>query len=539
MTRRSLRVGAGSRARRWAAALVAGLVITAGMMADAAAAQSVIETKGYTPPEAVEQPLEVREGVLQLSLDQAIEIALRRNLNLVIERYVRRQRELGIEQTLGLYDLLTSATLAASDTENPTFSSIEAATSSSQSLNFGVTQRVPTGGDVTIGWNGRRREAVDPTQPGIPVSYGSGFAFSYDQPLLRNFGRLANERPILLAQIDNRVSRETFEQQVTTTIQQVVNAYWNLVEAYEQVGVAQESLALARELHDRNRIQVEVGTLAPLELVQSEAAIAVRDEDIIRAQAAIGDTADLLRQLLNLPQGDLWQVDIRPTTKPETERVAIDVNEAIRIALAERPEVRTQQLFLERNQLDARYFQNQLLPQLNLSLDYNLAGVGLGFSNALEQVYLLDFPGWAAQLTFAYPLQNRGARAQKAIADIDVERALLELDDIENVVTTEVRQAARRVDTAAKQIEAARASSRFQERNLEAERKRYENGMSTSFEITQIQEDLTLARSRVVTATIAYQTALTEYYRATGRLLEQESVQISDPEKPIDRFTLW
>lgn len=533
MTRRSLRVGAGSRARRWAAALATGLVITTGM----AGAQTQIDTQGYRPPETLEQPLEIREGALQLSLDQAIEIALRRNLNLVVERYVRRQQELGIEGALGLYDLLTSASLTASESES---AQAPGTSSNSRSGSFGLTQRVPTGGDVTVGFNGARRVSVNPARPFDPPGYSTGFGFGYDQPLLRNFGRLANERPILLAQIDNRVGREGFEQQVATTIQQVVNAYWNLVEAYEQVGVAQESLALARELHDRNRIQVEVGTMAPLELVQSEAAIAERDEDIISAQAAIGDTADLLRQLLNLPQGELWQVEIRPTTEPETERVAIDVNEAIRIALTERPEVRRQQLFLERNQLDARYFRNQTLPRLDLSVDYNLGGLDtVDFSGSLEEIAGFDFPEWVAQLVFAYPLQNRSARAQKAVADIDVERALLELADIENVVTTEVRQAARRVDTASKQIEAARASRQFQERNLEAERKRYENGMSTSFQITQIQEDLTLARSREVTATIAYRTALTEYYRATGRLLEEESVQLSDPEQPIDRFTLW
>ena len=537
MTRRSLPV-AGTRAQRWAAALAAGLVITAGV----ANAQTQIDTRGYRPPETLEQPLEVREGAIQLSLDQAIEIALRRNLDLVVQRYVRRQQELGIEQTLGLYDLLASATALESEGVSPIPNEeggLDEADTSNRQFNFGLTQRLPIGGDLTIGGASRNNEFINPRNPGQPAGYDTGFAFSYDQPLLRDFGRLANERPILLAQIDNRVGREGFEQQVATTIQQVVNAYWNLVEAYEQVGVAQESLALARELHDRNRIQVEVGTLAPLELVQSEAAIAERDEDIISAQAAIGDAADVLRQLLNLPQGELWQVDIRPTTEPETERVAIDVNEAIRTALAERPEVRTQQLFLERNELDARYFRNQTLPRLDLSVDYNLSGLDQELADATQQVFGFDFPGWVAQLTFAYPLQNRSARAQKAIADIDVERAVLELADIANVVTTEVRQAARRVDTASKQIEAARASRQFQERNLEAERKRYENGMSTSFQITQIQEDLTLARSREVTATIAYRTALTEYYRSIGRLLEEEGVQLSDPEQSIRRFTLW
>ncbi|HVR96096.1 MAG TPA: TolC family protein [Thermoanaerobaculia bacterium] len=538
MTRRSLRVTTGNRARRWAAVLVTGLMITAGL-AGRAHAQIPIDTVGFRPPETIEPPLEVRDNAIQLSLDDAIELALRRNLNLVVERYIRRQSELGIEQTLGLYDLLSTASVSATRAQTLGGAGQTLETDTRRG-NANLTQRLPIGGDLTFGMSANRLSSADPRNPGEPSGYNSGFTFSYDQPLLRNFGRLPNERNILLAQIDNRVGREAFEVQVAATIEQVGDAYWALVEAYEQLGVAQESLSLARELHERNRIQVEVGTLAPLELVQSEAAIAERDEAIIRAQATIGDSADTLRQLLNLPQGDLWQTEIRPTTEPVTERVPINVDEAIRTALAERPEVRRQQLFLERNQLDVRYFRNQLLPRLDLALDYNLNGIqALDISEAFGQLTGFDYPGWTTQIIFAYPLQNRTARAQKAIADIDVERAVLELSDIENVVTTEVRQAARRVDTAAKQIDAARASRQFQDRNLDAEKKRYENGMSTSFQITQIQEDLTLARSREVTATIAYRTALTEFYRVTGRLLEQENVQLSDPEKPIERFTLW
>jgi outer membrane protein TolC len=148
----------------------------------------------------------------------------------------------------------------------------------------------------------------------------------------------------------------------------------------------------------------------------------------------------------------------------------------------------------------------------------------------------IDFPSWSTGLAFSFPLQNRAARASKVIADLDLGRTQVELDELGTVVRTEVRTAARGVETAAKTIEAAKASRILQERNLDAERKRYENGMSTSFQITRIQDDLTQARSREVSAIVNYRRALTEYYRATGRLLAQQGIQLIDEEPQLNRF---
>ncbi|HSG39755.1 MAG TPA: TolC family protein, partial [Thermoanaerobaculia bacterium] len=168
-----------------------------------------------------------------------------------------------------------------------------------------------------------------------------------------------------------------------------------------------------------------------------------------------------------------------------------------------------------------------------LVVDYGYAGVDLeGVSGAYSSLFGLDFPAWTVSLQFSYPIQNRTARAASAIANLDVERIRTQVEDQRSVISTEVRRAVRAVQTAAQQIEAARASRQFQERNLDAQQKRYENGMSTSFEITQVQEDLAQALSREVTSRINYRTALTEYYRATGRLLEQEGVEIDDPSEP-------
>ncbi|HEV7515621.1 MAG TPA: TolC family protein, partial [Thermoanaerobaculia bacterium] len=333
------------------------------------------------------------------------------------------------------------------------------------------------------------------------------------------------------------ISRQEFERQATLILQQAIDAYWNLVEALAQLGVAQESLGLAKELHERNRVQVQVGTKAPLELVQSEAQIATNEENIITAQANLANAADALRQLVNLPNGDIWDKEIRPVTDAQTEHIAINLADALKTAFDRRPDIRSQQIAVERFKTDALFFHDQRKPQLDLSVAYNLNGVGPDLGVSYRQVNGFDFPGWSGRLHLAIPIQNRGARAQSVIADLDYEKAKVQLDSLRSQIFTEVRTAARGVDTAAKQIDAAKASRHFQEQNLDAERKKYENGMSTSFEITRIQNDLTLARSREVSAIVQYRRALVEYYRATGRLLDTQGIVVADDEPPVNRFS--
>ena len=143
----------------------------------------------------------------------------------------------------------------------------------------------------------------------------------------------------------------------------------------------------------------------------------------------------------------------------------------------------------------------------------------------MEQIFNGDFDGWRVGLTFAYPVQNREAKARRNIAGLNLEKGEAEIEDLKNTVITEVRRAVRAVETAAKQIDSAKVSRRLQEKNLEAEKKRYENGLSTSYRVLEIQEDLTRAASRLVTAIATYNRATAEYYRSIGRLLQENNVK--------------
>jgi outer membrane protein len=490
------------------------------------------QIKGY---EAATLPVE--GNAILLTLDKAIEVGLRHNNDIVVSRYARVEARLNILAALGYYDLLLGADLRYSDSTSPgqvivgnTVFPSSSGKTTQWDLNAG--ENLPTGGAVKVDFNGLRA-----VRTGQPVNVSPTLTFSVAQPLLKGFGSYVTENPILVAQTNSALSRAQFEVQVVTSTQQIINAYWSLVNARGSLVVAQESLQLAKDLNERNRIQVQVGTLAPLELVNSEAAIATREEQILTAQEAIGDAEDQLRLLLNVPQGDLWKLEIRPTTPPETDRVKVNLEDSIQLALANRPELVTSALNLNLAKINAAFARNQQLPALTFLGGYGYAGSDVGLSAALRQITGLDFRSWNAELQFSVPIPNRQAKARNAIANLEVDKTTSSYDYEKTFVTNEVRTATRRVLTAAQQIDASHAARGYQEKNLDAEKKRYENGMSTSFQITQIQDQLTQAKQAEVNAVTGYRTALAEYYRTIGRLLATEGVGLVDAPDQLRRFT--
>lgn len=497
--------------------------------------------------------LAIEEEAIQLELSDAIAMALANNLGLRIERFQRAQSLFGVMQSTGIYDLLASVSANAFNETTPSASALDGADVrqfEGQNLDFRVDQLLRTGGTATLDWTNNRSKSNSLFSQ-INPSYNVGFDAIFSQPLLRGRGVLATERQLRVSRINSEASLANLELVVADTIEQVSDAYWLLVENREQLKVAQESLSLAEELHQMNTVQVEVGTKAPLELITSEAGIATRQEEIIRAQAAVQDAADLIRQLLNVEDGRLWSLDIVPATDPETTRVRIDLDNALAAALAERPEVENQRLQLRTLEIDSRFFRNQRLPQLDLQLRYGFNGLGGdvrltapgsnpfdpnpeftlipgGHSDALQQLLDADFEGWSVGVNFSMPIQNRAARAQSTIAELALEAGRTRLEEIVLAIRTEVRQAARGVLTAAQQIDSAGKSRELGERNLDAEQKRYDNGLSTSFQVLEIQEDLSQARSREVTAVTGYRRALTRFYKAVGRLAEEFDVVLED-----------
>lgn len=522
------------------------LVLCLGCAMPLVAAEDSVQVSAELPDLSVSPVLDIEDGTIKLSLEEAIAIALERNLSLVVERFTQHEADYGILANRGIYDAFFTTDLDSLEDASPTASNLSGAEVqefAQKNWNFGISQTVNTGGTLTGTWQNNSQD-TNSLFATLNPSYRIDTDVTFSQPLLRNIGKMATNRNIAIARTNYDITKENFEGQVMNIILFVERAYWDLAEARAQFGVAEESKELALQLHEQNKIRVEVGTMAPLELVQSEAGVADREVEIIRAQALVGDRMDILRQLLNL-KGELeWTAPIDPTSDPFKPALKVDVDAAIATALEERPEIRAKKLSISNQELDTRYFRNQKKPRLDLTATYGLNGVGgditdrdflsgeiLGtedgdYGDAIDQILNADFDGWRVALNFAMPLQNRFAKANVAIADLALERGMFELDDLELAVTTEVRRVIRALDASAEGIVSARVSQRLEERNYEAEKKRYDNGMSTSFQVLRIQEDLISARSRFVSAVATYRRALALHYQSIGRLIEESGVQI-------------
>ncbi|MGE5233480.1 MAG: TolC family protein [Acidobacteriota bacterium] len=509
--------------------MAAGIALAA--LATGAGAQALqVSSQAEEPAKAPE--LRVEDGKLLLTVDEAIAMALRRNLGIAVQRFDREEARQGIFQATGVYDLFGSASAGYSDSKQATQSGFESGRFKTSTFNLGLSQLIATGGTMSLGWQSSRSDSGRPPQLPPGVQYNSVFVktaptLTFKQPLLRDLGRLATEHTILVARVSNDISRAAFEQQVLSTVQSVENAYWNLIQSRDQLQVAQDALALAKELHQTNKVRVEVGTLAPLELVQSEVGIAEAEETIVTAQGAVGNAEDALRRLINPESATVWTQPVVPETPAVMDREKIDLDQAIKTALDMRQDLAQARLTVKSKELDATYFHNQRKPRLDATVSY-------GLSNGTEQVstvfdQITRFPTWSVGLALAIPIQNRTARAQSTIADLELDKAKAGLQDFELQVITDVRTAVRTVETAGKQIESAKISRTLAEKNLDAERKRYENGMSTSFQVLQIQNDLIAAKGREVTAITGYRKALVDYERATGTLLQQLHVEITEP----------
>ncbi|MGH9379131.1 MAG: TolC family protein [Thermoanaerobaculia bacterium] len=537
--------------RAWSrrlAAVAAACVLTAAPLA----AQEVDTEVPLSPPgEPPPVDLAPEEGDLHLSLEEAIAIALQRNVDLLVSRNTYQDAVFGVQGARGIFDLRLSADVSTSDRDSPTAVAVEGVpvlSSQDEAFDLSLSQLTPLGGTASLVWSNARDE-TNSLNVQLNPSYTSFASLGYTQPLLQNFGRTVTRNEILVAQRGEEIGRSEFERQVIATAQDVANAYWDLVEARQQLGVAEEALALAEELHQQNQIRVDVGTLAPLELVQSEAGIATQREQIILARAAVGDAADRLRLLLNLEQGPLWTAELIPDTEPTREPMEFQLADALASAQRQRVELTGQGAGVEQARLRADVARSLVRPRLDLDVSYDLSGLGGdiltrdpetgevigvfpgGFDDALDQVTGRDFEGWRVGLLLAYPLQNREARAGRARADIAVDSAERQHQLLQQQVATEVRTAARNLEAAWERVEAARASVRLQQRSLDAEQKRFDNGMSTSFLVLQVQNDLTAARGREVTAITGYNRAVIEYHRAIGELLQTAGIRVVGDEE--------
>jgi outer membrane protein TolC len=473
-----------------------------------------------------------------VTLDEAVRMALENNLGIQQERLNPQIQTMAVARANAVFapELFSTLSRRSSTTPPTDFLSSSGTnlpiTNSNFATQAGMQQALPFGGATyAVSFDGSRAVTDQPRRVFSP-QLGSNLNAQFVQPLLRNFRIDALRQQVLQAQTQQRIADIQLQQRITQTSRNVRAAYYNLVGAIAGLEVAQQSLDLARESLRNNQTRVEVGTMAPIDIVAAEAEVASNEENVIIQQAAIQTAQDQLRTLIMNPQQPgFWTAKFNPTDQPVLAPQEIDVDAAIKNALANRTDLLEFRRQMESTDINLKFAQNQKLPLVDLTARYGVTGVGgtqfeysrtsldptpIGqsarpFSEVLRDVFGNNFKTWSVAFNVSYPLGTSQADAALAQTKLQKQQEQTTLSALEMQIATQVREAARQVNTNLKRVEATRKAREVAEKRLEAEQKRFTVGLSTTFELFQAQRDLARARQAELNATIDYNRSLVDF----------------------------
>ena len=412
--------------------------------------------------------------------------------------------------------------------------------------NFAYNQGFHWGMNLSVNFNNSRFTTNSPFFTASP-QLNSNFRFALSQPLLQGLGFASNTRFIRIAKNNREISDVAFRLQVITSVNQIENIYWDLVSAYENVRVQQDSLALAQKTLEDNKKQVQIGTLAPIEVVRAQSVVATNQQSLIVAQTNLQLQQLLIKNALSrtLVDPGLAEAEVIPTSTmaiPENEPV-VPIQDLINDALSHRAELAESRIDLTNRDLTNKTTKNALLPNLSLFAYYGGSGLGgvqnplfagaagfptNGYGDTLSQLVDGTAPDKGVGVQLNIPIRNRAAQATQVRAELEYRQAQMRLQQLENQVRIEVRNAQFSVQQNRANVAAGEAAAELARQSLDAEQKKYALGASTTTLVLQAQRDLTQAQSNLVAAKAAYEKSRVELDRSTGLTLTQNGILLND-----------
>lgn len=539
-------------------------------------------------PLAQQQQVEIpddRVGVdatrrVMMTLREAMLLALENNRDLEVERLNVQLNELDVRASQGFYDpsLMTSFFYDRSNIPiaNPLVGGANAGLLTDNLTGSAtLSQRIQSQGGLLQASYSNDRATTQNVFNILNPQFTSTFNLSYLQPLLKNRGIDQGRRQIRLARKQLDLSDSQFRQRVIEIIAQVQRAYWDLVFARRDREIKRESVELARTQLAHNERLVEAGTLAPVDIISARVELERRNDEAAAAIDAIQRTENALKALLLQPtSAEMWQSELVPVEMPEIEAgSALPLEDAIRLALRNRPELEQFRLRGELNQIEEAYYRDQSRPQIDLVVNYGIVGLagrqrtetnfftesnnqlarrvnelsilqGLpplpsnGGSFVLPDVLLgsagqslwnmlkSDFRVWRVGVNFNLPLRNRTALAQLSRAVAQGRQLDIQRERLVQGIEVEVRNALQGVETARRRVLAARNSRLNAELQYQSEERKFEAGQSTSFFVLDRQNALSASRGRELRALTDYTKAVGEMQRVLSTTLSNYNVEI-------------
>ena len=478
---------------------------------------------------------------------------------------------LGIGSPITSFDPIVTGSLQWDHNDSlasSVFTGVPVLAQNTQTYNFAYNQGLQWGTNLSVGFSNNRTTTNGPFTNYSPL-INSGFQFRMTQHLLQGLGFVPNTRFIRIAKNNREISDVAFRLQTITTVDQIENMYWDLVFAYENVRVQQESLAFAQKTLSDTQKQVQIGSLAPIEVVRAQSTVATDQQNLITAQNNLQLQQLLMKNALsrNLHDAALADAEVIPTSTvqlPEQEPV-IPTEDLVNDALGHRAELAESRIDLTNREINNKAVRNAQLPTLDLFAYYGGSGLGggqnpanlcanqppglralgfcsgppsplapvatVGYGSALNELVNSSAPDKGLGVTVNIPIRNRDAQANQVRAELEYRQAQMRLQQIENQIRIEVRNAQFTLQQNRAAVAAAQAAAELGRQSLDAEQKKLNLGASTSTLVLQNESVLATNESNLVSAMAAYEKSRIELDRATGLLLDHAGIVMADAER--------
>jgi outer membrane protein TolC len=475
-------------------------------------------------------------ATLRITADEAVRMALEQNVDLATERLDPQISDTRVAAAAGAFRPTINTGVQRNNQLLPPSSFLIPTPTRTDvtSSNAGVAQRLPWFGTTySIGWTATHTNSNSFLNSYNPLLQ-SGLSVNVSQPLVRDLSIDAARTQLTISRTNRDIADSRLRETLVRTTANVKSAYWNLVSAIANVDARKSALALAQELVRVNKAKVDVGSAPPLDLVSAQAEVASDQEQLIIAETGVKQAEDRLRMLiLDTTRRDNWTLRIEPVDSPPIATPALDVEAAVTRALSERADLQRARKDVDNAAVGLKYAVNQKLPDVRLNASYQASGLGgtqvlrdrsagfpgtiigpgaiTNFGSVVNQLFARDYPTWSVGVSVAYPLGQSVEQAAAARASLERAQAETRVKSAEARVIEQIRDAAWKVEMNAQRIETTRAARTLAEQRLDAERKRLEVGMSTSFLVIQAQRDLAQARTNELGAVLAYDLALVDF----------------------------
>lgn len=483
---------------------------------------------------AAQTALQTPPSTLKLTVDEAVRMALGSNLDLAADRLDPAIGDTQVAAAAAAFRPTISTSVQRNNQLQPPSNLIFPIPTRTDVVtsNVGLNQRLPWfGTSYSVAWDSSHSDSNAIINAFNPL-VRSGLSLNVSQPLLRDLKVDAARIQLTTSRLNRNVAGARLRESEVRTSASVKAAYWNLVSAQATVEARRTALQLAEELARVNKAKVDVGQSPPLDLVSAQAEVAANQEQLIIAETAVRQAEDRLRLLIfDTTDRDVWNVALQPIDSPPVGTVALDVDAAIATALRDRSDLVRARIGVSTADAVASFSGNQRLPDVRINASYQASGlggteilrsggfpgtiVGTGtvttFGSVLNQLVRSDYPTWALGVSVSYPIGESSQEATWARSKLERAQAEARVKSAEGRVIQQLREAAWKVEMNAKRVETSRAVASLAEQRLDAERKRFDVGMSTSFLVIQAQRDFVQGRTNELAAILAYDLALVDF----------------------------